>query len=288
MRLRPWRLLLLLLLQAAVHAAEYSPPQRIVSLNLCTDQMLLLLAAPERIRMLSQLAADPAWSWQAQRAAGIARFDGSIENVMSTEPDLVLTGSMAQVDTARVLRRLGYRVETLEMPESIHASLTFISRVAELVGERAEGARLRRQTRKRIVGVRADRGAGPALRALVYLPNGISPGPGSLKHELLTAAGFSNLAKERGIEGYGSISLEELLIGAPRLLIIDAADLQHVSLSQQLLHHPALAGRIPARTVPSALWVCGGPQIAEAAEIIRDYRKELERQPPHHGADARQ
>src|SRR5207302_173609 len=46
-------------------------PQRIVSMNLCTDQMALLLAGPERIVSISFLGADPAESSLAGLARGI-------------------------------------------------------------------------------------------------------------------------------------------------------------------------------------------------------------------------
>ena len=55
----PWKLALLALLLAAPAAAA---PQRIVSMNLCTDQMALLLAGPERIVSISFLGPDPAES----------------------------------------------------------------------------------------------------------------------------------------------------------------------------------------------------------------------------------
>ena len=40
-------------------------PDHVVSLNLCTDQMLVLLA-PEKVAALSPLARDPALSFVAQ------------------------------------------------------------------------------------------------------------------------------------------------------------------------------------------------------------------------------
>ncbi|HQY71814.1 MAG TPA: hypothetical protein PLW13_15400, partial [Pseudomonadales bacterium] len=77
--LRVWVLALLLFCAGAVRATE--APQRVVSLNLCTDQILLALLPRERIAMLSQLAADRTLSSAAARAEGIARFDGSVERI---------------------------------------------------------------------------------------------------------------------------------------------------------------------------------------------------------------
>jgi len=267
---RPAALALLLwpLLCAVAAYAGDATPQRIVSLNLCTDQMVLALLPRESIAMLSQLAADPDLSWQAGRARGIARFDGSVERIVQLAPDLVLTGSLASVSSAAVLKRLGYRVETLEMPETVAASLSFIERTATLLGDAAAGQALAAATRVRLAAVHEALGTRPPELALVYLPNGLSPGAGTLKDELLALAGWRNLATERGITGYGSLSLEELVIHAPQAVLFDAVDLQHASLAQALLHHPALGDRIRTLTVPTATWICGGPQIAEAAERL--------------------
>jgi len=249
-------------------------PTRIVSLNLCTDQVLLALAPRERIAMLSNIAADPLVSWQAREVGALPRFDGSVESVVRLDPDIVLAGTLASRDSVPVLQRLGYRVEMLEMPESIEASLEFIVRTGELIGEAAAARRLRASTMQRLEAVRARWRDTAPLPALVYLPAGISPGAGTLKSELLELSGWENLAALRGIVGYGTLPLEDLVRTPPRLLLFDAVDLAHASLSQQLLHHPVLRERIPARAVPSGLWICGGPQIAEAAELLGRLRAE--------------
>jgi len=261
-------LLVALLLCSLAARAEPAAPQRIVSLNLCTDQILLLLVPRERIVMLSSLAADPLLSWQAQAAEQIPRFSGSVEAVLNQEPDLVLSGSLASVGSAGVLRRLGYRVETLEMPESVRDSLDLIEHIADLVGERDAGRALREQTEQRLQRVRERSRQAAMPVALIYLPSGMSPGSGTLKHELLGIAGWRNFAAESGIEGYGSVTLERIVQQPPDIVLFDTVDLAHASLSQQLLRHPVLSKRIPSRSIPTPLWICGGPQIADAAELL--------------------
>lgn len=267
---------LLMLLAPAARAAP-APAQRIVSLNLCTDQLVLRLVPPERIAMLSQLASDPQLSMEAHRAHGIARFDGSVESVLKKSPDLVLAGSMASLGTTRVLQRLGYRVETQDMPESIDDALAFIENTATLVGEPTAGRALRQATQARLAAVRARARFTFHPLAVVYLPNGLTPGTGTLKHELIELAGWRNLAAARGISGYGTLSLEELLSQAPALVLFDSVDLEHASMSQQLLHHPAIDGRFDSRQMPTRTWICGGPQIAEAAEMLYRFRNALAR-----------
>ena len=50
---------LLCLLLAAAPAAAQEAPARVVSMNLCTDQLAMLLAAPGQLLSVSKLARDP-------------------------------------------------------------------------------------------------------------------------------------------------------------------------------------------------------------------------------------
>lgn len=246
----------------------WTAPQRVVSLNLCTDQLLLMLLPRERIVMLSQLATDRSLSWMAAQADGIEHFDGSVESIVRLAPDLILSGTLASRESAAALQRLGFPVRTIAMPESIAESLAFIEQVATLVGEADAGRALITETRRRLDAVRSAAHARTPGLALVYLPNGLSPGAGTLRDELLRLAGWRNLTRELGVEDYGSITLEDLVLHHPQRVIFDASDLQHTSMAQQMLRHPALRDHITTRMMPTSAWICGGPQIADAAELL--------------------
>ena len=64
---------------------------RVASLNLCTDEYLLLLARPSEIASVSRLSQDPAESplWKVARRYPANR--GSLEGVITARPTLVLT-----------------------------------------------------------------------------------------------------------------------------------------------------------------------------------------------------
>ena len=79
----PSAIVLALLLAAAAASAK---PQRIASLNLCTDQLLLMLVARERIATVTFLASDPATSYMADAAAGIAPNHGRLEEILPARP----------------------------------------------------------------------------------------------------------------------------------------------------------------------------------------------------------
>ena len=83
----------------AVHAAEH-----VVSLNLCTDQMLVLLA-PEKIAALSPLSRDPALSFVARQAEHLPVVRASAEAVLRLHPDLILAAPYGAQTTLALLQQ---------------------------------------------------------------------------------------------------------------------------------------------------------------------------------------
>ena len=93
---------------------------RVVSLNLCADQMLLLLA-PEKAVALSPLARDPTLSFVAERAARFPVVRPSAEAVLRLHPDLVLAGEFGAQTTLALLEGSGLRVVRAGLPQSFDA-----------------------------------------------------------------------------------------------------------------------------------------------------------------------
>ena len=56
-----------------------NPPARVVSINLCSDQLLLLLARPEQIASVSRLALEPNSSYMAGEATRFTVNDAKLE-----------------------------------------------------------------------------------------------------------------------------------------------------------------------------------------------------------------
>jgi iron complex transport system substrate-binding protein len=92
---------------------------RVASINLCTDQLVLAIAAPEQIATLSWLAADPEESMLAAAAAGYPLNFGTAEELLRHRPDVVVAGNFTAAATVELLERLEYRVVTIEPAASI-------------------------------------------------------------------------------------------------------------------------------------------------------------------------
>jgi iron complex transport system substrate-binding protein len=121
-----------------IAAAAAATPARVVSLNLCTDEYLLLTARRHQIASISRLGADPTESPLAGRARGLATNNGRLGDVLAKAPDLVLT--MGHDPQAVALAaRLNIRLVALPYPASPADVVAQMQQVATLVGNASAG-----------------------------------------------------------------------------------------------------------------------------------------------------
>ncbi|HEY6917211.1 MAG TPA: hypothetical protein VI381_06170, partial [Allosphingosinicella sp.] len=119
-------------------------PKRVASLNLCTDELLLALAAPGQIVSISHLSrkAEETPYWRAARA--YPANDGSLLSVVARKPDLVLTMGGSGRDTARIAARIGARLLTLPYAGSLAEMKAGVRKVAAALGRGEAGESLLR------------------------------------------------------------------------------------------------------------------------------------------------
>ncbi len=250
-------------------AAKAEPAQRIVSLNLCTDELALQLADRDKVVSVSFLANDPSLSTVAEQARGIFVNRGMLEQIVALKPDLVLAHRYASRSTTDGLRRLGYRVVEIESPQSIAATRQQIADVALAMGEVERGKALIATLDARLAALPMTAGRRPT--AAIYQPNGYAFGRDSLADAILALAGFDNLAARDGVAGYARLSLESLIANPPDILVIEEGGGDQRSMAQQFLSHPALKDRFPPQArieVPRRYWLCAGLSVAAAAELL--------------------
>jgi iron complex transport system substrate-binding protein len=272
---------LVVLASAAARAEPASPPpRRIVSLNLCTDQIVIDLVGHERIAALSHLASDPALSAIAAEARGLAAIRGTAEEVLALDPDLVLTVSGSTPATVSLLERLGIRVLAVPLASDFDAIRSVTRSIAKAVGEEARGEQILAQFEARLAIAAPDDARRPS--ALVYQLNSLASGPGTLVDAMLTAAGFRNLARELPLGPAGRLPLEALVASPPDLVVLATAPDAFRTVAADNLRHPALAAVLEERAhvllgMPD--WLCGTPRVARAVEALAGWRRALEHFP---------
>src|ERR1700754_1565304 len=93
----------LLLLVAFAVPARADATRRIVSFNLCADQLVVALADSVQIAALSPYAHDRHLSVVAERARQFPTLDWSAESTVALGPDLVLVGPNDRRETRVML-----------------------------------------------------------------------------------------------------------------------------------------------------------------------------------------
>lgn len=266
-----------LVLIAGISQSAWAKPERIVSMNLCTDQLAILLADPENIASLSYLAIDPEASGLAREAERFPINHGLTEEVLPLDPDLVLAGSFTTRPTVFLLRRLGYSVVEMPAASSLEDVRRNIRAVANAVGEPERGEAMIAEMDRKLAAESLPPTEVERPLAALYWANGYSSGEGTLANAAVEAAGFRTLGVELGFTGTSQLPLETLLTANPDLLIV-GRERDGKALATELLKHPALKqafARRPRVSVPDHLWICGTPFVADAIARLAAARKDI-------------
>ena len=246
-------------------------PRRVVSFNLCADQLVLALADPAQIAGLSPYAAQAGLSVLADKARAYRRLDWQAESTIALGPDLVLIGDSDRPITKHVLRAQGLRLHEITLVTDLDVARRQITEVAAVLGYPERGEKLIGD----IEAARARLHAAPKplfRTALLVNRGGYTAGERSLAAMLLTEAGLAPPpGAPRGYGGY--VPLERLLLLHPDVIVLnnppaDAADQGSYNLS-----HPALAALYPPHrriVLPTRYTLCGGPALVAAFDYLAE------------------
>lgn len=246
-------------------------PERIVSLNMCTDQLVLELADTDQIVALSRFATDERLSYAAIQASPYPQLPAAAEAVIAMDPDLVVAGRFTNRAAKEMLARFGYRVEEVPFVRSLEDARATIRLVAEMVGHPQRGQVLIEQIDAALAAARSEE----VLSALIVQRRGYATGTASLTGDLLAALGI-RLASEDLVGARGGFAdLETIIRAEPDILITASLERNNEDQGSALLTHPALAERYPQRhriALPEYLTICVGPSLIEAIEYIANER----------------
>ena len=249
--------------------ASADAPRRVVSFNVCSDQLVVALADPEQIAGLSPYATDPMLSVVVEEAKKFRRLDWQAESTIPLNPDLVFTGPWDRSATRQMLTRFGIRVVQLDLVRDVASARAEIITVAGLLGQQERGARLAAAldaARDRLTKVPRSRFS----TALVIDQGRFTAGSGTLAAALLAEAGLRPPAGAPGSIG-GFVPLEKLLMIKPDLVFLK--DPPGVPTDQGALYltHPALRALYPPErriALPEKFSMCGGPALIGALDYL--------------------
>ncbi|ODB99939.1 hypothetical protein A3197_05995 [Candidatus Thiodiazotropha endoloripes] len=252
-------------------ATAAAPPQRVVSLNLCSDQLLLMLASPDQVASVSHLAIEPSSSFVAHQAAAYPLNHARLEEIIQLQPDLVITVPYTNPRLVSSLHQLGFKTYQLALGSQLSEIRSEITELASRLGQQHRGAAIIANMQQQI-GVEDEQISTDRPSALFYQPRGYTSAAGTLQDEAMRLSGWRNPATEAGFSGYVAAPLEQVIEWQPELLITSTYGEPDVSRAEQILHHPALKSVMqnrPSLEIPYKYWICPGPMLAEAVTLLR-------------------
>jgi len=236
---------------------QASPVRGIVSLDLCTDWMLLKFADPAQVRAYSPLLYKYQEDWVPD---GLPVHDGSLEHILQLEAELLISGEYNAILLRKRLQQLGKKVEVLSLPTTLDGIRRYQAEFLELINANAGSG---------VTGW--DRTYAPRHKSLLLLgANGIGTGTNTLENDLLRKAGWDNY-----IEASGYVSLQmERIVANPPDAIYSSAPLSN-SLANLFMRHPAMRSLMPQNEAPRGegwRWQCPGPWSLELIQELASWQ----------------
>ena len=232
----------------------------IASLNLCTDEYLLLLARPQEIASVTMLSHDPLESPLWKKARRHRANNGSIEDVLALRPRTVLTMGGGGRATGMIARRIGIRVIDIAPARSLDDVEHNLRAVAAALGDSKRASPW-------IDRMNRLRSTVPSMaRDAIWLSGGgQSFNAGGLGAQWLRLAGL----RQRPLSG-DRVSLETLLLRPPQVVVRSDYRAGQVASGTRWLDHP-IVRNLPAKRIRTdgRVWTCLGPLMIGEIERLR-------------------
>ena len=258
-------------------------PQRIISLTVFTDDILLDLVDHSRLIGVTHLSKDPAISNVVSKIADIPhKLTMSVEVILSLQPDLVFVANWSEADIVAQLRDAGIPVFLIATGLGIPAIQKKIKIVAQLVDAADEAEAMIGQMDERLSAVRSKVSVLPEVQrrtGMDYASWGSAQGTGSSWDEIIRNAGLINAAGEFPADEWGQVPLskEKILELDPDVLILpgwvygDPAGAD--AFYEQTVGDPALKGLTAIREgrvyrMPEGLKAATSQYIVDAVEYL--------------------
>lgn len=241
----------------------------IVSMNPCTDSILLEVAEPEQVLAISHYSHDPrSSSVPVKKARRFAPTGGTVEEILALDPDIVIAGSFMAPASLQALNALEYRVVLFDSPRELEGSYAQIREIGALVGHEDRAEELIARIEQSLAKNAPETGHSP-IAATLWQPGQIVPGKSTLVSELLKRTGFASHSQSRGLGQGDYLPLEQVLADPPELLLVagETPAQRHSVLAQ-------LDGTQVESFDPVLLY-CGGPTIIGVAERLAEIRESL-------------
>jgi len=202
-------------------APGQAPGQRVASLNLTADEILVEILPPGRLVGVTRWADDASMSNVAGRVpAGAFRFPkADLEKLVSLAPDLVVVSEYTDADFLRLLERSGLRHHRMAGLDSLAGQRQALLDLGRAVGEPDAAARLAAR-QEALLAELARRLEGAPRPRVLYWANPHTAGARTAIGSLIEAAGGENVGRSLGIEGILPLGSERAFVADPDVVLL--------------------------------------------------------------------
>lgn len=238
----------------AATATWAASPSRVASLNLCTDELLLALAAPGQISSLTHLSHDRRESAYWRMARPYRINSGTILSIAKDRPDLIVTMGGGGRDGVGLARAIGARFLDLPFPATVADVERGVFTLAHALGRERQGAALNARIRQTLQSTPSRQ-----VSSVFVGSAGRSMAPTGAGAEWMAAAGYRQtaLAGDR-------LSRETLLRSPPLTLLVSDYRMDQYSRSDLV---PVARARDRRIMTDGRRWTCMGPSLVQ--EVLR-------------------
>lgn len=249
-------------------------PSRIVSLAPSNTELLASLGLLNRVVGVTDVCDYPPEVKNISRIGSYASI--SIEKISAAHPDLILASDITPKETVGRLRALRLTVMVVS-PHNIDQVIQDIHRIGTVTGEEAQADVLATNLSTRLTAV-APSGSSeqrPTVAHVVWNDPLYVSGNDTLQDDVIEHAGGTNVFG--GINGWGTVSLEEFLVKNPDIIIVSGGGGMDNStrdvILEEFMKSPQYASLSAVKNhrvyaVNADAISRGGPRIVDATEQV--------------------
>ncbi len=221
---------------ASARGAE--KPQRVASVNLSADEVLVAILPPAKLVSVTRWADEPGNSNVVGRVpAGVHRFaKADLEQLVALRADLVVVSEYTDADFLALVERTGLRVHRMQGLSTIAGVRAAILDLGRVVGEEAAAQRLVADFDATLADLSA-RLAGVTRPRVLYWSSGMTAGQDTAIGALIEAAGGVNVGRELGIVGIAPPGGERAFVADPDVVLVG----RWPQAKETLTEHPLLS-----------------------------------------------
>ncbi len=258
-------------------------PERIVSLDLATDEIILELVDPSRVSGVSFWSVSEGISTVADKAVKVPNqiryYDA--EEVLVCKPDIVIAPDWTSADLLRTLKDLGVTVYISRSSLSVENVKVSLAEIADALNEKEKGNEIAAEMERDLAKAAARKAQIPENeRKNVVLYSHLRGyiGKGSLFDDLCHYAGVINGAALIGMGANDPLAEEGLVLMNPDIILIPTWSYGNISperIKNELLTDPAMQPIKAVRNrafkqVPDKYMYSASPAMTKAILGIQD------------------